>query len=165
MSVSTLYGNDQSVTKNSKLSARNQQAYDKLAQMETNQRDRLIADEARKFGIAEGVDASGSHIRQLIADNNQYRTIVEGSRRDIQMQNDVNRGLNYEDDGSYDLVNEVNAAIPASPQYREQAAAAENELIEDAQNSAFTRAQQMGDTSEDNMNTLLIQELNSRGIQ
>ena len=131
-----------------------------------SQEQEFVAREAFNAGEGSGYNkGSNDTLSQLMAASQQYQPIMEGSPEDIQMQQDTDRGLNY------GLLDEINQRIPPSagqqpqPQYAEEAEVSENELIEDAQQSAFIKAQDMGDTSEENMNTLLIQELNNRGIQ
>jgi hypothetical protein len=168
-SPSYIFGEGKNITGNSQLSTRNQQAYDELTSLKSNNRDKAIADQSREYGIREGIDAASPHIQDLLAQNSQYRDILEGSTQDIDYQRNTDRALErYNNTG---LLDEVNQRIPPSkgqqpqPQYAEESAALENELVEEAQQSAFIKAQDMGDTSEENMNTLLIQELETRGIQ
>jgi len=166
MSVSEIFGDGRTITSNSMLNNTNTRKAAKLDDMERSQKQEFVAREAFSAGEGSGYDkGSNDTLAQLMAASEQYQPIMEGSPEDIQMQQDTNRGLNY------GLLDEINQRIPSSssqqqqPQYSEEGAVLENELIEDAQQSAFMKAQDMGDTSEENMNTLLIQELNTRGIQ
>lgn len=109
-------------------------------------------DAAVASGIKEGFIAGTQDFARRFSENG----IVEGSPEDIQIQEGVDRGINYQAPQEPGLLDAINGTLsrasngfsdwlagPVATEqnpYAEQAAQAENDLIEDAQVSAFMTA-------------------------
>jgi len=102
------------------------------------------AEEGRQYGIQEGATAAYTDIANKLNTANQRNNKVTGL---------------------YDEVERLTAQKSSLyPSNAELAAKDIESMRQDSYNSAFIAAEKMGDTSENNINKLVIQELNKRGL-
>lgn len=145
----------------SERSSTNKLNAEKAAKLDGMQAESINRD-AYRAGEQKGVNSIMAEVDKYLVNN---YALQEGSPQAYEMDDNMARGANY---GLLDEVEGLVGAQQPQPEqniYQEEAAQSENDLIEDAQTSAFITAQDMGDTSEENMNKLLIAELQARGIQ
>jgi flagellar biosynthesis/type III secretory pathway protein FliH len=150
--------------------------------------DAIQASQAAK----QNQDAGAARFQKAIEEALMERTpIVVGSPEDRYMQQAMDRGytasVNEPPMGTgiakslraipgniYDAVSsrlgnlfseEANPTEPVSSFVAEAAAQQKESMRQDAYDTAFAKAREMGNTSENNMNSLIIQELNKRGLK
>jgi len=70
---------------------------------EAQQRDSDLIRSAKEEGFIEGF----RDFEQRLANSNQWAPVVEGSPQDIQIQEDVNRGLNYQEPEEPSLLDSI----------------------------------------------------------
>jgi len=135
---------------------------------EVGHRLQQVAAENRHRGIQEGADYAYRDITNRLA-SAQQQPIVEGSPEDIQMQQNRDRGFNHSNTGLLDEVSRLAAQKQTGQeqpsQYNQQGIEARDSLLQDARDTAFSRAHQIGDTSEGTINKLMIEELHKRGLE
>lgn len=151
----------------------------------------LDAIQARQ-AAKENQDVGAARFQRAIEQTLKERTpIVVGSPEDRYMQQAMERGYNASVNeppmgmgiakslraipgNIYDAVSsrlsnlfseEANPPEPVSSFVAEAAAQQKESMRQDAYDTAFAKAREMGNTSEDNMNFLITQELNKRGLK
>lgn len=148
------------------------------------QRSQMQIQQASDIARNEGADDAYADVIQQLerAAADGRSPIVAGSRADIDMQRNMDAGYNYvppENEGLLDAVsnqlgrasdsvsdwfsNAIGRSEPSTDQSL-RGAQAEEDARQSAYASAFNAAELSGDTSEENMNKLVIQELDKRGL-
>ena len=156
----------------SETSSRNKLNQEKVDAYEADQRRKdsdLAMSDAYDSGMAEGTNSAYMDVMQRLDRSNQYTPIMEGSPEDLIMQDNVNQGIQNSNSGNYGLLDEVSDLLTSSGQesqsmYEQQGEQSANDMREDVYENAFMTAKSMGDTSEDNINSLVTAELNKRGL-
>jgi len=102
MSESDLYRNGGTV-RTSNINKRNEQDAAELQAIKSQDRDSQLVNSAREEGFREGF----SDFEQRMANSNQWSPVVEGSPQDIQMQESINSGLNYQEPQEPSLLDSI----------------------------------------------------------
>ena len=106
MSESTLYKEGGAIT-TSNVNKRNAELAGEYKNKMANEEKESLYGQAREEGIREGSNNAYMDVMQRLESSGQYQPIAGGSPEDIQMQSDIDRGLNYvtpEEPGLLDAV-------------------------------------------------------------
>ena len=168
MRESAIFGNGQKITSNSMLNRENTEKAKKFDVREAQEQLQFSETNAYNAGQNDGFRAGYSDFEKRLAASQNYAPIVEGSPEDLIMQQNINDGINYQEEEGPSLRDAIsskfsdmfssNSAAEPDP-YEDLAASEKESLRQDAATSAF-----VGDTSEEAMNIKYAQELKQRGL-
>lgn len=140
MSESDLYRNGGTI-RTSNVNKRNEQDAAELKAIKSQDRDNQLRDE----GFREGF----SDFERRMADSNQWAPVVEGSPQDIQMQDDINRGVNYQEPEGPSLLDSISGQLGDARNNVSDWFSREPEPEVIQPQSAFTNAQEFDYTQQE----------------
>ncbi len=106
MSESELYKNGGTI-RTSNINKRNEQDAEELRILKAHERDNQLVGNAREEGFREGF----KDFERRLTDSNQWNPIVEGSPQDIRMQDNVDRGLNYQEPQEPSILDSISGQL------------------------------------------------------